>query len=168
MVKSDLCCFVVVKSMIFYLDEFVDTDKKSEGRSQIDKDAHNLQLLQFEEQHVLSSVATVLSRISGHGQWMRIEKLHGELVKQYSNIWHEKRVKKYLTSEEWCGSESKGKPWYGLLKLLRKYHEHFDINTKPKGYHWIHHSLFKSLIPLLMPGVLLPNENELAIFVCLK
>ncbi|CAL0304540.1 unnamed protein product [Lupinus luteus] len=86
-------------------------DKKSKGRSQIDEDANNLQLLKFEEENVVSSAATVLSHLSGHGQWMRIEKLHAELVKQYSNIWQQKRVKKYLTSEDWPGAESKGKPW---------------------------------------------------------
>ncbi|KAG5002283.1 hypothetical protein JHK87_023355 [Glycine soja] len=224
-------------------------DKKSEGRSRVDRDADNLQLQQLEEKDVVSSVATVLSDLCGPGEWMPMEKLHTEdsqqgilirlelrsgeelddsctssneasegviapchtskgrpgqmalfafkiaehygwsghitphcvalrrswlrlhragfgfpglgkllhcscpcffksqllsknklfsesaynLLEQYSSVWHHNRVRRYLTSEDWPGPESKGKPWYGLLMLLRKYPEHFVINTRSKG-----------------------------------
>ncbi|OIW01292.1 hypothetical protein TanjilG_10453 [Lupinus angustifolius] len=120
--------------------------KKPEGRSRIDRDADNLQLHQLEEKGVVSSVATVLSDLCGPGEWMPMEKLHAELVEQYSSIWHHSRVRRYLTSEEWPGPESKGKPWYGLLMLLRKYPEHFVINTRSKGRVTLE---FVSLVSLL-------------------
>ncbi|MED6160330.1 hypothetical protein PIB30_050521, partial [Stylosanthes scabra] len=107
--------------------------KKAEGRSRVDRDADNLQLQQLEEKDVVSSVATVLSDLCGPGEWMPMEKLHAELVEQYNGVWHHSRVRRYLTSEDWPGPESKGKPWYGLLMLLRKYPEHFVINTRSKG-----------------------------------
>ncbi|KAJ6687081.1 TRANSCRIPTIONAL ACTIVATOR FHA1 [Salix purpurea] len=109
-----------------------------EGRSRIDRDSDNQQLLQLEEKDVVSSVANVLSDLCGPGDWMPMEKLHAELVEQYSSIWHHSRVRRYLTSEDWTGPEAKGKPWYGLLMLLRKYPEHFVINTRSKG-RVIHH-----------------------------
>jgi hypothetical protein len=42
-------------------------------------------------------------------------------------------VRKYLTPEDWSTSKTKDRPWYGLLALLRKYPEHFVINTRSKG-----------------------------------
>ncbi|KAK4847152.1 hypothetical protein QYF36_026301 [Acer negundo] len=108
-------------------------EKKAEGRSRIDRETDNQQLLQLEEKDVVSSVATVLSDLCGPGEWMPMEKLYSELVEQYRNVWHHSRVRRYLTSEEWPGPESKEKPWYGLLMLLRKYPEHFVINTRSKG-----------------------------------
>ncbi|KAK4747179.1 hypothetical protein SAY87_026216 [Trapa incisa] len=108
-------------------------EKKGDGRSRIDREADNQQLLQLEEKDVVSSVATVLSDLCGPGEWMAMDKLHTELVDNFSNLWHHSRVRRYLTSEEWPGPESKGKPWYGLLMLLRKYPEHFVINTRSKG-----------------------------------
>ncbi|XP_014498070.1 FHA domain-containing protein FHA2 [Vigna radiata var. radiata] len=121
-------------------------DKKSEGRSRVDRDADNLQLQQLEEKDVVSSVATVLSDLCGPGEWMPMEKLHAELLEQYSSVWHHSRVRRYLTSEDWPGPESKGKPWYGLLMLLRKYPEHFVINTRSKGRVTLE---FVSLVSLL-------------------
>lgn len=56
-----------------------------------------------------------------------------QLVEQYSSVWHHGRVRRYLTAEDWPGPESKEKPWYGLLMLLRKYPEHFVINKRSKG-----------------------------------
>ncbi|XP_076902298.1 FHA domain-containing protein FHA2-like [Bidens hawaiensis] len=109
------------------------SDKKSEGRSRVDREADNLQLLQLEEKDVVSSVATVLSDLCGPSEWMPMEKLHAELVEQYGSIWHHGRVRRYLTSEDHLTPEAKGKPWYGLLMLLRKYPEHFVINTRSKG-----------------------------------
>ncbi|XP_058765238.1 FHA domain-containing protein FHA2-like isoform X2 [Vicia villosa] len=121
-------------------------DKKAEGRSRVDRDADNLQLQQLEEKDVVSSVANVLSDLCGPGEWMPMEKLHAVLVDKYSSVWHHGRVRRYLTSEEWPGPESKGKPWYGLLMLLRKYPEHFVINTRSKGRVTLE---FVSLVSLL-------------------
>ncbi|KAJ6390021.1 hypothetical protein OIU77_024279 [Salix suchowensis] len=121
-------------------------EKKMEGRSRIDRDSDNQQLLQLEEKDVVSSVANVLSDLCGPGEWMPMEKLHAELVEQYSSIWHHSRVRRYLSSEDWTGPEAKGKPWYGLLMLLRKYPEHFVINTRSKGRVTLE---FVSLVSLL-------------------
>ncbi|GFZ20110.1 SMAD/FHA domain-containing protein [Actinidia rufa] len=121
-------------------------DKKVEARSRVDRDADNQQLLQLEEKDVVSSVATVLSDLCGPGEWMPMEKLHAELLEHYSNVWHHSRVRRYLTSEDYPGPESKGKPWYGLLMLLRKYPEHFVINTRSKGRVTLE---FVSLVSLL-------------------
>ena len=69
-----------------------------------------------------------------------------QLLEKYSNVWHHGRVRRYLTSDDWPGPESKGKPWYGLLMLLRKYPEHFVINTRSKGRVTLE---FVSLVSLL-------------------
>ncbi|XP_022874702.1 transcriptional activator FHA1-like isoform X2 [Olea europaea var. sylvestris] len=53
-------------------------DKKVEGRSRVDREADNQQLLQLEEKDVVSSVATVLSDLCGPGEWMPMERLHSE------------------------------------------------------------------------------------------
>ncbi|XP_050205863.1 FHA domain-containing protein FHA2 [Mercurialis annua] len=111
----------------------VPSEKKIEGRSRVDRDSDNQQLLQLEEKDVVSSVATVLSDLCGPGEWMPMEKLHKELLEQYSNVWHHSRVRRYLTSEDWPNPEAKGKPWHGLLMLLRKYPEHFVINLRSKN-----------------------------------
>ncbi|XP_031101444.1 FHA domain-containing protein FHA2 [Ipomoea triloba] len=108
-------------------------DKKVDGRSRIDRDADNQQLLQLEEKDVVSSVANVLSDLCGPGEWMAMEKLHAELVEHFGNRWHHSRVRRYLTSEDYPTPEASAKPWYGLLMLLRKYPEHFVINTRSKG-----------------------------------
>ncbi|XP_062077959.1 FHA domain-containing protein FHA2 [Humulus lupulus] len=121
-------------------------EKKGDGRSRIERENDNQQLLQLEEKDVVSSVATVLSDLCGPGEWMPMEKLHAELVEQFGNVWHHSRVRRYLTSEDWPGPESKGKPWYGLLMLLRKYPEHFVINTRSKGRITLE---FVSLVSLL-------------------
>ncbi|XP_020089580.1 FHA domain-containing protein FHA2-like [Ananas comosus] len=121
-------------------------DKKSETRSRADREADNHQLLQLEEKDVVSSVATVLSDLCGPGEWMPLAKLHAELVEQFGNVWHHSRVRRYLTSEEWPPTETKGRPWFGLLTLLRKYPEHFVINTRSKGRVT---SEFVSLVSLL-------------------
>lgn len=121
-------------------------EKKAEGRSRADREADNNQLMQLEEKDVVSSVATALSDICGPGEWMPMEKLHTVLLDKYANVWHHSRVRRYLTSEDWPGLESKGKPWYGLLMLLRKYPEHFVINTRSKGRITLE---FVSLVSLL-------------------
>ncbi|KAF3438651.1 hypothetical protein FNV43_RR21415 [Rhamnella rubrinervis] len=121
-------------------------EKKGEGRSRVDRDSDNHQLLQLEEKDVVSSVATVLSDLCGPGEWMPMERLHSELREQFGSIWHHSRVRRYLTSEDWPGPESKNKPWYGLLMLLRKYPEHFVINTRSKGRITLE---FVSLVSLL-------------------
>ncbi|XWS76065.1 hypothetical protein CRYUN_Cryun01aG0145500 [Craigia yunnanensis] len=125
---------------------YIPVEKKGEGRSRVDREFDNQQLMQLEEKDVVSSVATVLSDLCGPGEWMAMEKLHAELVEQFNNIWHHSRVRRYLTSEDWPGPESKVKPWYGLLMLLRKYPEHFVINTRSKGRITLE---FVSLVSLL-------------------
>lgn len=121
-------------------------DKKLDGRSRVDRDADNQQLQQLEEKDVVSSVATVLSDMCGPGEWMPMEKLHKELLDKYRNVWHHSRVRRYLTSEDFQSPEAKTKPWYGLLMLLRKYPEHFVINTRSKGRVTLE---FVSLVSLL-------------------
>ncbi|KAD3338422.1 hypothetical protein E3N88_33943 [Mikania micrantha] len=122
------------------------SDKKSEGRSRIDRESDNQQLLQLEEKDVVSSVATVLSDLCGPGEWMPLEKLHTELLEVYGNVWHHSRVRRYLTCDDNSGSEGQGKPWSGLLMLLRKYPEHFVINTRSRGRVTLE---FVSLVSLL-------------------
>ncbi|THU49725.1 hypothetical protein C4D60_Mb06t12570 [Musa balbisiana] len=68
-----------------------------------------------------------------------------KLVEEYANVWHHSRVRKYLTVEDWPQTEAKGRPWFGLLKLLRKYPDHFVINIQLKGKVT---SEFVSLVPL--------------------
>ncbi|GKC96123.1 hypothetical protein Tco_1161565, partial [Tanacetum coccineum] len=119
-----------ISEMVFSVD-FV--DRRSEGRSRVDRESDNQQLLQLEEKDVVTSVATVLSDLCGPGEWMPMEKLHAELMEQYGRLWHHSRVRKYLTSEDNPSPEAKVKPWFGLLMLLRKYPEHFVINTRSKG-----------------------------------
>ncbi|KAI3829845.1 hypothetical protein L1987_03973 [Smallanthus sonchifolius] len=122
------------------------SDKKSEGRSRIDRESDNQQLLLLEEKDVVSSVATVLSDLCGPGEWMPLEKLHTELLEQYGSVWHHSRVRRYLTCDDNSGSEAQGKPWFGLLMLLRKYPEHFVINTRSRGRVTLE---FVSLVSLL-------------------
>ncbi|KAJ9543407.1 hypothetical protein OSB04_023114 [Centaurea solstitialis] len=122
------------------------SDKKSEGRSRVDRDSDNQQLLQLEEKDVVSSVATVLSDLCGPGEWMPMEKLHSELLEQYGSVWHHSRVRRYLSPDDNSGPEAQGKPWFGLLMLLRKYPEHFVINTRSKGRVTLE---FVSLVSLL-------------------
>ncbi|KAH9609019.1 hypothetical protein KSS87_022275 [Heliosperma pusillum] len=90
-------------------------EKKSDGRSRVDPEADNQQLILLEEKDVVSSIAIVLSDVCGPGEWMPMEKLHTELMEQYGNVWHHSRVRKYLTSEDWPGPEAKGKPWSETL-----------------------------------------------------
>lgn len=70
--------------MVFYVD-FV--DRKSEGRSRVDRESDNQQLLQLEEKDVVSSVATVLSDLCGPGEWMPMEKLHAEVRLLYQTCY---------------------------------------------------------------------------------
>lgn len=107
-------------------------ERRPDPRSRV-RELDNNQLIQLEEKDVVSSVATVLSDLCGPGEWMAMSKLHAELYEQYGKVWHHGRVRRYLTSEDWPQSESKGRPWFGLLTLLRKYPEHFVINTRSKG-----------------------------------
>ncbi|CAD5177992.1 FHA domain-containing protein FHA2-like [Musa acuminata AAA Group] len=118
---------------------------KAERRSRVDREADNQQLLALEEKDVISSVATLLADLCAPGEWMPMEKLHAELVEEYANVWHHSRVRKYLTAEDWPQTEAKGRPWFGLLKLLRKYPDHFVINIQLKGKIT---SEFVSLVPL--------------------
>lgn len=58
-------------------------EKKREGRTKIDREADDLQVLQLEEKDVVSSVATVLSDLCGPGDWMPMEKLHSVVSSFY-------------------------------------------------------------------------------------
>ncbi|KAL5204282.1 hypothetical protein ABZP36_009153 [Zizania latifolia] len=97
------------------------------------READNLQLLQLEEKDVTSSTATVLSDLCGSQEWVPMDKLHEVMFEKYSNLWHRNRVRKYLTSEDWPESETDGRPWHGLVLLLRKYPEHFVVNIRMAG-----------------------------------
>ncbi|KAJ0253037.1 Forkhead-associated (FHA) domain-containing protein [Hirschfeldia incana] len=121
-------------------------ERKGEGRTRADREADDQQVLQLEEKDVVSSVANVLSDSCGPGEYMAMEKLHSVILENYGNIWHHSRVRRYLTPENWAVPEAKGKAWYGLLMLLRKYPEHFVINTRSKGR--VTHE-FVSLVSLL-------------------
>ena len=57
----------------------VPAEKKGDGRSRVDRDSDNQQLLHLEEKDVVSSVATVLSDLCGPGEWMPMEKLHAKV-----------------------------------------------------------------------------------------
>ncbi|TYH22186.1 hypothetical protein ES288_A04G107000v1 [Gossypium darwinii] len=56
----------------------VPVEKKGEGRSSVDRESNNQQLIQLEEKDVVTSVATVLSDLCGLREWMAMEKLHTE------------------------------------------------------------------------------------------
>ncbi|KAH9318276.1 hypothetical protein KI387_020045 [Taxus chinensis] len=108
-------------------------DQKGDTRRRMDHETDNSQQIQTEEKDVVSAVATVLSDLCGPGEWMPMAKLHSELLEHFSGVWHQNRIRKFLTADDWPASESKGRPWVGLLALLRKYPEHFVINTRSKG-----------------------------------
>ncbi|KAF7025750.1 hypothetical protein CFC21_037911 [Triticum aestivum] len=124
----------------------VGEDNRPEIRLRGDGDVDNQHIVQLEEKEVVSSVATVLSDLCGPGQYMPMRKLHTELVHRFGNVWHHTRVRKYLTWEDWSPIIAKGRPWFGLLELLRKHPEHFVINTKWKGRAILE---FVSLVSLL-------------------
>lgn len=69
----------MVCSFIGILLCLVPVDKKAEGRSRVDRESDNQQLLQLEEKDVVSSVATVLSDLCGPGEWMPMERLYNEV-----------------------------------------------------------------------------------------
>lgn len=108
-------------------------DPKGDTWRRMDHETDNSQQMRKEEKEVVSAVATVLSDLCGPGEWMPMSKLHSELLEHYSGIWHQNRIRKYLTSDDWTTAESKRRPWVGLLELLRKNPEHFVINTRSKG-----------------------------------
>jgi hypothetical protein len=56
-----------------------------------------------------------------------------QLLEQFKNAWHTSRVCKYLTPNDWSPTEMKGRPWYDLLVLLKKYPEYFVINTRSRA-----------------------------------
>lgn len=70
---------IATYSTLISIVSLVFAEKKAEGRSRIDREADNNQLLQLEEKDVVSSVATVLSDLCGPGEWMPMEKLHAEV-----------------------------------------------------------------------------------------
>lgn len=68
-----------IGSVCFLTDSFLVAEKKSDGRSRVDPEADNQQLMQLEEKDVVTSVATLLSDMCGPGDWMAMEKLHTEV-----------------------------------------------------------------------------------------
>lgn len=108
-------------------------DPKGDTWRRMDHETDISQQMRKEEKEVVSAVATVLSDLCGPGEWMPMSKLHSELLEHYSGIWHQNRIRKFLTSDDWTAAESKRRPWVGLLELLRKNPEHFVINTRSKG-----------------------------------
>ncbi len=69
----------------------IPAEKKAEGRSRVDREADNHQLLQLEEKDVVSTVATALSDICGPGEWMPMEKLHA-VVSIYIYIFYNNAI----------------------------------------------------------------------------
>lgn len=76
-----ILCYVINVVLILCLP-----DRKADGRSRVDREADNQQLLQLEEKDIVSSVATVLSDLCGPGEWMPMEKLHSEVTSSSINI----------------------------------------------------------------------------------
>ena len=68
-----------------------------------------------------------------------------QLVQHYSSIWPAARVRKFLVAEVVNGA-NKGKAWASLMLLLKKFREHFVIDTRTKGRVT---SEFVSLVSLL-------------------
>ena len=68
-----------------------------------------------------------------------------QLVQHYSSIWPAARVRKFLVAEAVNGA-NKRKAWASLLLLLKKFREHFVIDTRTKGRVT---SEFVSLVSLL-------------------
>jgi hypothetical protein len=52
-----------------------------------------------------------------------------QLLEQFGNMWGPE----VPNTRGLVDIKTKGRPWYGLLALLRKYPEHFVINTRSKG-----------------------------------
>lgn len=69
----------LIKCFLLVISYPVPAEKKGEGRSRVDRESDNQQLLQLEEKDVVSSVATVLSDLCGPGEWMPMEKLYTEV-----------------------------------------------------------------------------------------
>lgn len=124
------------QGMIFHAEPKVEARRAAEAEASP---------MQAEEKEVVSAVATVLSDLCGPGEWMPMPNLHSELYEHYSGIWPPHRVRKFLTADDVDG-DNKSRPWAGLLALLRKYPEHFVINTRTKGRVT---SEFVSLVSLL-------------------
>ncbi|XLS90138.1 hypothetical protein HN51_066146 [Arachis hypogaea] len=71
------------------------------------------------------------------------------MVEQYNGVWQHSRVSRYLTSEDWPGPESKGKPWYDLLMLLRKYPEHCKHQVQRPSHLGVCFSCLSTLLNFL-------------------
>ncbi|KAK7289584.1 hypothetical protein RIF29_03332 [Crotalaria pallida] len=118
-------------NVVFYWDEFIAEDKNSKAILQVDQDVvDNLKLQELEENDVIAAVVKVFYDLFNPKQSVPLDKLHVEMVRKYGFVWDQIKVRKYLTSGDWPGSESKGNRWYGLLMLLKKYSERFTIVTK--------------------------------------
>ncbi|MQL95767.1 hypothetical protein Taro_028429 [Colocasia esculenta] len=98
------------------------------------KEEEEKRALQLEESEVISCVATAISDLCGHGEWVPVKKLHSVLLERFCEKWQPNRVKRYLTSEG-VGPSSKTdtREWAGLLVLMRKHPENFVIHTTSRG-----------------------------------
>ncbi|WOL03706.1 FHA domain-containing protein FHA2 [Canna indica] len=114
-------------------------EKMFEASSRADREEKFVQekFVQLEKD-IVSAVVTLLSQLCGPGEWVPMAKIYAEirwkqLAELHRSVWHHERVRKTLTSEGWSPAITKGRPWFGLLLLLRKYPERFVINTRSIG-----------------------------------
>ncbi|XP_062199659.1 FHA domain-containing protein FHA2-like isoform X2 [Phragmites australis] len=98
-----------------------------------DKDTDNQQPLLKEEKDVVSSLVILISDLCGPGEWVPMAKLHSKLLERFGKVWSHGKVRRYLTPEGSSSTETKGRPWCGLLPLLRKYPEHFVMSIVTRG-----------------------------------
>ncbi|XP_010253370.1 PREDICTED: FHA domain-containing protein FHA2-like [Nelumbo nucifera] len=74
---------------------------------------------QLKKKSETRSRATVLSDLCGPVEWIPMAKLHFEIVEQHGN--------------NWPVNESKGRPWFGLLTLLRNIQNILSSTHGPRG-----------------------------------
>ncbi|KAG6557178.1 hypothetical protein Mapa_001105 [Marchantia paleacea] len=88
-----------------------------------------------EERDVVSAITTVLQELCAPGEWMPMARLNNELSDHYSHLVSQSKLRRVVQAQEISSvdGETRVKPWAGLLVLLRKYPQHFVINTKVKG-----------------------------------
>lgn len=91
--------------------------------------------LKNEEREVVSAITTVLQELCATGEWMPMARLNSELNDHYSHLVSQSKLRRVLGTQEisTIDGETRVKAWAGLLVLLRKYPQHFVINTKLKG-----------------------------------
>ncbi|KAJ7173144.1 hypothetical protein O6H91_Y542800 [Diphasiastrum complanatum] len=119
---------MVPYSYASYPDHSEDYRRRGESGS-------GLSYTQADEREVVASIASVLSDLCGPGEWMPMARLYTEAPEHYSNVGSSAKVRRVLEAENEAHGDMdrKGRPWAGLLALLRRYPEHFIINVKVKG-----------------------------------